>query len=157
VNSVSVAGNVVTVNITGVTTAQTIIVTLAGVSDGTNISDVQATMGVLVGDTNANGLVNSTDVSQTQSQSGQLVTSSNFREDVTVNGLITSSDVSLVQSQSGTGLPPPPTRAKSNPTISTRLLITPLPPALDNTVGMTPRPRPKKLAVPLNTIRPRDQ
>jgi len=40
VNSYNVAGNVVTVNITGVTTAQTIIVTLAGVSDGTNISDV---------------------------------------------------------------------------------------------------------------------
>jgi hypothetical protein len=157
VNSYNVAGNVVTVNITGVTTAQTIIVTLAGVSDGTNISDVQATMGVLVGDTNANGLVNSTDVSQTQSQSGQLVTSSNFREDVTVNGLINSSDVALVQSQSGTGLPPPPTRAKSNPTISTRLLITPLPPALDNTFGPTPKPRPKKLAVPSNTIRPRDQ
>jgi hypothetical protein len=49
--------------------------------------------------------VNSSDISQTQSQSGQVVTSSNFREDVTVNGSINSSDISFVQSKSGTALP----------------------------------------------------
>ena len=99
-----------------VPTGQYITVQLTGVID-TNAStgNFSGTMGVLVGDTNANGLVNSTDISQTQSQSGQLITSSNFREDVTVNGLINSSDVALVQSQSGTGLPPPPTRARPNP------------------------------------------
>ena len=62
-------------------------------------------MGVLEGDTTANRAVNSSDISQTQSQSGQSVTGSNFREDVTVNGLINSSDISLVQSRSGTALP----------------------------------------------------
>jgi hypothetical protein len=49
--------------------------------------------------------VNSSDIAQTQSQSGQAVTSSNFREDVNANGLINSSDIALVQSKSGTGLP----------------------------------------------------
>jgi hypothetical protein len=62
-------------------------------------------MDVLVGDTTANGRVNSSDISQTQSQSGQPVASSNFREDVTVNGSINSSDISVVQAQSGSALP----------------------------------------------------
>ena len=44
-----VVGNVVTVNLTGVTNAQTITVTLSNVSDGTNMSDVEAAMGVLTG------------------------------------------------------------------------------------------------------------
>jgi hypothetical protein len=105
VTSFSVAGNTVTANLTEVVNAQRIVVTLVGVNDGTNTSDVQATMDVLVGDTTANGAVNSSDIAQTQSQSGQPVTAANFREDVTVNGLINSSDVALVQSNSGTGLP----------------------------------------------------
>jgi hypothetical protein len=62
-------------------------------------------MSVLAGDTTANGLVNSSDIAQTQSQSGQSVTLSNFREDVTVNGLINSSDIAFVQAHSGTALP----------------------------------------------------
>ncbi|HST29526.1 MAG TPA: hypothetical protein VLK27_01660, partial [Chthoniobacterales bacterium] len=66
--------------------------------------NVSVSMGVLEGDTTANGLVNSSDIAQTQSQSGQAVTQSNFREDVTVNGIISSSDVALVQSFSGTSL-----------------------------------------------------
>jgi hypothetical protein len=62
-------------------------------------------VGILAGDTTGNRAVNSSDISQTQSQSGQPVTSSNFREDVTVNGSINSSDISFVQSKSGTALP----------------------------------------------------
>jgi hypothetical protein len=65
-------------------------------------------MGVLVGDTTSNGSVNSSDIAQTQSQSGQVLTTNNFREDVTVNGAINSSDIGLVQSKSGTGLPASP-------------------------------------------------
>jgi hypothetical protein len=95
------------VNLTGVANAQVITVTLNNVTDsaGDNSSSVSARMGVLLGDTTANGQVNSSDIAQTQSESGQPVTSSNFREDVTVNGLINSSDVALVQAQSGTALP----------------------------------------------------
>ena len=90
-------------------TGQYITVQLTGVTDAnTNIGNFSGTMGVLVGDTTANGAVNSSDISQTQSQSGQLVTIDNFREDVTVNGSINSSDIASVQAQSGTALPPPP-------------------------------------------------
>jgi hypothetical protein len=95
------------VNLTGVSTGQYITVTLNTVHDAAdNIGNVAGPqMGILVGDTTANGFVNSADVSQTQSQSGQSVTNSNFREDVTANGFINSGDISLVQSQSGASLP----------------------------------------------------
>jgi hypothetical protein len=97
---VSVAtGNYITVQLSGVTDANT------------NIGNFSATMGVLVGDTTSNGAVNSSDISQTQSQSGLTLTMDNFREDVTVNGSINSSDISLVQSQSGSALPASPSTA----------------------------------------------
>jgi hypothetical protein len=98
-------GSTVTVDCTGVTNAQTISIALSNVSDGTNTVNVSVPMGVLEGDTTANRAVNSSDISQTQSQSGQPVTGLNFREDVTINGLINSSDIAIVQSRSGTALP----------------------------------------------------
>jgi hypothetical protein len=64
-------------------------------------------MGVLAGDATANGMVNSSDISEVQSQSGQLAGANNFRDDATLNGMINSSDISLVQSQSGMALPSP--------------------------------------------------
>ena len=97
--------NQVIVNLSNVSNAQTLTINLLGVSDGSNTGDVHVPMAALLGDTSANGLVNSTDVSQTQAQSGQAVTGSNFRTDVNANGLINSTDVSIVQSKSGTGLP----------------------------------------------------
>jgi hypothetical protein len=95
------------VNLTGVANAQTITVSLTNVYDsaGNSSTTVSAPMSILIGDTNGNGLVNSTDTSLVQAQSGQPVTSSNFRDDVNANGLINSTDASIVQSQSGTGLP----------------------------------------------------
>jgi len=95
------------VNLTGVPNAQRVTVTLTGIADtaGNATSSLGVVMGVLIGDTTANGLVNSSDIAQTQSQSGQPVGPDNFREDVMANGLINSSDIALVQSESGTGLP----------------------------------------------------
>ena len=106
VGSFSVSGAVVTVNLTGVTNAQRITVTLGNVNDGTNVGDVPVSMGVLAGDTNESATVSAADVSQTKAQSGQAVTGSNFREDVNFNGAINAADVALVKSVSGTGLPP---------------------------------------------------
>ena len=95
----------VTVNLTGVTNAQRITVTLSGVSDGTNTGELGIPMGVLLGDTNGNGAANASDVSQTKAQSGNAVTASNFREDVNTNGAVNASDVSAVKAKSGTALP----------------------------------------------------
>jgi hypothetical protein len=101
--------NQCTENLTGAANAQYINVGLDNVIDSqSNTGSVSVPMGILVGDTTANGAVNSSDISQTQSQSGQSLTSNNFREDVTVNGLINSSDIGLVQSKSGTALPSSP-------------------------------------------------
>jgi hypothetical protein len=105
-SSFSVSGSQVTVNLTGVTNAQRIAVNLTNVSDGTNNGDIPVSMGVLVGDVNANSAVNASDVALTKSQVGQPVTTSNFREDVNASGTISSTDVALVKSDVGTSLPP---------------------------------------------------
>ena len=62
-------------------------------------------VGFLIGDTTSNGHVNSSDISQTQSQSGVPVTGANFREDVIAEGMINSTDIQDVQAHSGTALP----------------------------------------------------
>jgi hypothetical protein len=100
-----VINNEVIVNLTGVTNAQTITVILSQVSDGTNTADVVVPAKFLLGDTNGNGAVNSTDVSQTKLQSGQAVTNTNFRTDINLSGSINATDVSLVKSKTGTALP----------------------------------------------------
>ena len=104
VKNYTVTGNQVLVNLTRVGNAQTVVVTLASVNDGINTSDVQATIGVLIGDVTADGVVNSTDVNEVQSQLGQPVTASNFRDDVKADGVINRHDVDMVESRSGTGL-----------------------------------------------------
>jgi hypothetical protein len=90
-----------------VTNAQVITVSLSNVTDSAgNFSGVvSASMGVLIGDTTGDRFVNSADISQTKSQSGNAVTSANFREDVNADGFINSADISLVKSKSGTALP----------------------------------------------------
>jgi hypothetical protein len=105
VSAVVTSGNQVFVFLTNVPNAQRLTITLLGVNDGTNTGNVSIPMGVLLGDTTADGFVNSTDIAQTKSQSGQLVTASNFREDVTVDGNINSTDIAQVKSKSGTALP----------------------------------------------------
>ena len=97
---------VITVNLTGVTNAQRLGVTLMNVNNGTATGDVFIPMGVLSGDTNANGSVSAADVSQTKAQSGNTTTAGNFRTDVNASGAISAADVSLVKSRSGTVLPP---------------------------------------------------
>ena len=102
---VIVNGSSVTVPLTNVANAQTIVITLFGVSDGTNFGNVSVQMGVLAGDTTEDGSVNSADISETKSQSGQTVTETSFRTDVTIDGFKNSADISLVKSKSGTALP----------------------------------------------------
>jgi hypothetical protein len=105
VSSASVSGNQITVNLSGATSAEIVTICLGNVNDGTVSGNVSFPLRVLVGDTNGNGAVNASDVSQTKSKSGQPVDATNFREDVTVNNSINASDVSLVKSKSGTALP----------------------------------------------------
>jgi hypothetical protein len=114
------APNQCTVNLTGVPNARFITVKLTGVSVPTAcpapfVGSVFGTMGLLIGDVDASGQVNSTDVSTTKFNSGQAANAGNFRTDVVVNGLINSSDVSQAKSKSGTGLPAAPPRPQARP------------------------------------------
>ncbi|HMJ05830.1 MAG TPA: dockerin type I domain-containing protein, partial [Chthoniobacterales bacterium] len=97
------------VHLTGVTNLQRVTVTLTNVQDnaGHLSASVSATMGVLIGDTTANGMVNSTDVTETKSHSGGGATAANFRTDITADGAINGTDVSFVKSKTGTSLPNP--------------------------------------------------
>ena len=95
------------VNLTGVSNAQTITVSLTNVTDslGNNSSVVTASMGVLFGDSNGDGFVNSGDALQTRSRSGQTTSATNFRSDVNTDGFLNSGDTTVVRSRSGTALP----------------------------------------------------
>ncbi len=100
-----ISGNQVTVNLTGVSTAQTLSINLVGVSDGSHSGTVTIPMSVLVGDVNASGNVDSADVGLTQRQNNQPVTFSNFRSDENASGNIDAADVGIVQRQNQAHLP----------------------------------------------------
>jgi len=70
VGTFSVSGSQVTVNLTGVSNAQGIALTLGNVNDGTNSGDVVVPMSVLLGDTNSDAIVNAGDALQTRNRSG---------------------------------------------------------------------------------------
>jgi hypothetical protein len=95
------------VNLTGVTNAQVITVSLSNVTDtaGDFSSVVAGSMGVLVGDVNASGRVDAADVSLVRQQTLQPASSSNFREDINASGRIDAADVSVARQQTLTSLP----------------------------------------------------
>jgi hypothetical protein len=96
------------VNLVGIGNAQVVQVTLTDVTDiAGNQSNITVSMGVLIGDSNGNGSVTTTDIGLVKAQSGAAVTAANFRTDVTANGgSVNASDVGLVKSTTGTQLPP---------------------------------------------------
>ena len=96
----------ITVDLTNVANAQPITLRLAAVSNGESTADLAVPMGILAGDTTGNGSVTASDIGQVKGQSGQPVSATNFRSDVTANGgSINASDIGLVKSRSGTQLP----------------------------------------------------
>jgi hypothetical protein len=109
VTGIGPAQNQYTVNLTGVTNANYITVALRNVSDTAgHIGDVATTMGALLGDVTANGIVSNTDVSNVKTQVAAPVTATNFRDDVNANGIISNTDVSNTKVQVGTTLPSTP-------------------------------------------------
>ncbi len=109
----TVSGNTVTVNLTNVSNAQTLAVNLLGVSNGAGNGDVSIPVAVILGDTTANGSVNSSDVGEAKANSGQTTNAQNFRTDVTVNGAINSSDIGVIKIQSGSGFTAAPNKHAS--------------------------------------------
>jgi hypothetical protein len=95
------------VNLTGVSNAQVVTVSLAGVADsfGNVSAAVTASMGVLLGDANASRRVDAADVSLVRQQTLQPVNNANFREDINTSGRIDAADVSIARQQTLTSLP----------------------------------------------------
>jgi RHS repeat-associated protein len=94
----------VTLNLTGVSDAQNVVVSLNNVNDGSVTNNVLIGVSVLLGDVDGNGVVNSLDTAQVQLDLNHLVQVANFRNDITLDGIITSSDLSTVQSAIGTSV-----------------------------------------------------
>ena len=88
--------------------AEVIAVTLSGVHDeqGNTLANVTLSFGLLVGDVDANGVVDSADFYQVVSNRGQDTNANNFHNDINNNGSIGKMDLSIVQSQLGMMLPP---------------------------------------------------
>ncbi|MEP7014887.1 MAG: dockerin type I domain-containing protein [Verrucomicrobiota bacterium] len=101
------SGNTMTVNLTGVANAQLLTVTLSSVTDAfaQTLPNTAVNASMLIGDTNANHVVNASDVAQTKSKIGQALSGTNFREDVNSNGALNGSDVSLVKAHIGDAAP----------------------------------------------------
>jgi uncharacterized membrane protein len=88
----------VTVNLPGVQSAQR-------PAFAQTVSPASVTAGILIGDVNGDGQVDSSDLILVKQQTLQPVGASNFREDVNADGSIDSSDLIIVKHQTLTGLP----------------------------------------------------
>jgi plastocyanin len=104
VTGTSVSGSTVTIDLNMVTSPQSALLMLNGVSDGTLSGDVPIAVNFLIGDTNGDGTVNAADALQTRGRSGQVAATNNFRSDVNTDGVINSADALAVRSRSGTSL-----------------------------------------------------
>jgi hypothetical protein len=102
----SLAGSTMTVNLTGVTNAQEVMVTVSGVTDsfGQTMPDVSVPVGFLAGDVNGDRVVNGADALQTRTRAGQSTDGTNFRYDVNVDGTVSAGDTLAVRGRSGTSL-----------------------------------------------------
>ncbi len=96
--AVTVSGSTVFVPLTNVSDAQTITVTLAGVTRGAVSRTITVPFRVLLGDTNASGAVNSSDIGETKARVGQPLNALTFRNDVNASGAVNASDVAIVKS-----------------------------------------------------------
>jgi len=103
--------NQCTVNLTGVPNQQYLTVTLTGAVDSTGATgNVSGTMGVLLGDVNATGRVDGSDVTQVRQNNFATLdqTTGTFRNDVNASGRIDGTDVTITRQQNFTSLPTPP-------------------------------------------------
>ncbi len=100
-----VDGAVVTLDLAAVTNAQTLGITLINVNDGSTVGSIFIPMGVLLGDSNNDGSVNSGDAIQIRNRSGQAINATNFRSDFNSDGFVNSGDALIVRTRSGTSIP----------------------------------------------------
>ena len=102
-------GSTVVINLTGVTNAQYVTVSLSNVasSDGGTGGAGTARVGFLEGDINQNRVVTVSDVALVNGALAQLVSAANYLRDVNASGTLTLADKALANAKLTTALPPP--------------------------------------------------
>jgi uncharacterized protein (DUF1800 family) len=97
----SIAGNIVTINLTGIGNSQSLGVTLNNVTAelGGVLPSITIPVRILEGDVNATGSMSGSDVNITKARVSKPLTVFNFRSDLNCNGSITGSDVNLITSR----------------------------------------------------------
>jgi hypothetical protein len=108
VASTSIDGATLTINLTKVScNASHITVTANDVKDsaGINLDSACIEVGLLLGDVNGDGVVDSADLDIVNSQIGQPTNGENFRSDINNDGTISTADVRIVTQQQGMRLP----------------------------------------------------
>jgi hypothetical protein len=104
VGTISFSGNSMTAQLTGVTNAEVVTLHVQNINgDGLPHGDVP--FGFLTGDVNANRIVDRPDLQQVQTDRGQPVTASNFRDDINLNGVVDRPDLQSVQINRGHSIP----------------------------------------------------
>ena len=85
----------------------TITVTADSITDdqGNVLGSASVGLGLLLGDVNADRVVNRSDTNEAQMDKGQKTDQENFRSDVNASGHINRSDIELIRQQKGTSLP----------------------------------------------------
>jgi hypothetical protein len=103
------SGNSVIVNLTGVTNAKYVTVTLSNVvsADGGTGGTGHARIGYLAGDVNQNRVVSLADVALVNAALAQPVTAANYLFDVNASGTLSLADKSIVTLDQATALPAP--------------------------------------------------
>jgi hypothetical protein len=88
------SGSEMQVPLTGVADQQTVTIEVSNVNDDGGSDDVA--FGFLIGDVNGDRRVNNTDGNQVKADNGQLVTGSNFRDDINLSGRVDKPDKNAV-------------------------------------------------------------
>lgn len=119
--------NQVTVNLTGVTNAQRLVVTLNQVRDtaGNIQASIPAYMNVLIGDVDGSGRTDSGDVTILRNENVQPVNQSNFLFDVNLSGRIDSGDVTVTRAYTVTALPAQPAAIRLRPVPAESTVLSP--------------------------------
>src|SRR3954462_5167052 len=96
VGAISFSGNSMTAQLTGVTSAEIVTLRVQNINgDGQLHGDVP--FGFLTADVNANHIVDRPDLQEIQTERGQPVTASNFRDDINRNGVVDRPDLQSAQ------------------------------------------------------------
>ena len=104
VGAITFSGNSMTAQLTGVTSAEIVTLHTQNINgDGQPHGDVP--FGFLTADVNGNRIVDRPDLQQLQTDRGQPVTASNFRDDINLSGTVDRPDLQSVQTNRGHSIP----------------------------------------------------